>query len=337
MPFSALMRSVWPALLPFALLLAGCGRSEPMTTAEAIQTVKALDSDLTRLADAASNDPALNALSFLFNTLTSPLNLREGLPAAILHRQPSDVGTWGGAYRWNADSSFFTKEKGKPGMIIMLGDKIQPCESTTIFFPDWACDSGPSTSCFPSDFKGSIRCDDEVILDFVSALSFEGDWPDTLTIFLEGADYSFSFEMDHSKNDVFGSALCKVSGKAKGFTFLSGTLRIETGYSGSQVFLRGIIADLDLFDVSLTGKFDYSKVDPTAKDYVASFNRHCRIQMSDKSTGKVAGVFGLGKDPTGELMEWVLYSPQGDMISLNDHLLLLKKIMDYKLPAQDKD
>jgi hypothetical protein len=321
-----------PVILIAGMLLFACSGRPDMTAADALKTIKALDSDLTNFMDAAGKNTAVEGLTFLVNEPSSPFSDRHGITGFVLSDSMPPVSQWYGIYEYKKDSSAFAFAPRSEGMELHFPSSATAGNDLTLLVTGIGCHPFFTKPCFPDLFLAELMQDDRKILKMDYRSGFSGTYPSDINLRVEGEEFNGHFTASRTQEGNRGTVIAKFEFKAKGFTILEGMIRYEIGYNGDQIFLRTVEPDFRLFDVSVIGKLDYTRVDPTSKDYIRSFNDNCRIRFTDTGSNKVIGLFGLGTDKSGEQLEWVVRLEDGTGVSLYDHILAFRKIMDYKYP-----
>jgi hypothetical protein len=321
-----------PVILIAGMLFFACSGDKKMSAADALKAVKALDSDLTNFMDAAGENTPVEGITFLVNEPSSPFNDRTGITGRVLSDSMPPVSQWFGLYEWRNDSSAFTFTPHGDGMELLFPSSSSEINNLSLKVIEIGCHPFFTKPCFPDAFQVEMKEEGRNILAIDYHAGFSGTYPSDIDLKVEGEEFNGHFTASRTQEGNRGTVTAKFEFKAKGFTVLEGIIRYEIGYNGDQIFLRTVEPDFRLFDVSVNGKLDYTRVDPTSKDYIGSFNDNCRIRVTDHTSNRVIGLFGLGTDETGELLEWVIRLDDGPDISLYDHILAFRKIMDYKYP-----
>ena len=116
--------------------------------------------------------------------------------------------------------------------------------------------------------------------------------------------------------------------KTKGFEVISGHVDAEIEYSRQGYFFKTIDFYLKLQDHHVTGKIKYSEINPTAADYIDSFNSNSSIILSEgkNQVGKIV----LNKTDNKELLDYYIRFSDGSKTLLSTYIPVLKKLLNLK-------
>jgi hypothetical protein len=314
------------------MFLFSCQSDKDLSPEQSIRSLKVLNSDLTNMLSTAQQTPGFTGLDFLLQQPSSPFSVLYGIPGRFAKDSLQDIDKWNGRYEWNKDSmAFFLAGPAKEIKIDFPLDK-GPENNARFTFTGYECQPSMLLSCFPAAFIALMEYQGNDILNIKYMAEFEDRLPINLKCEIEGDGFAGSITMDRTRDGDNGTMTFHLSFNAKGYTFIEGTVKTEIGYNGSLIYSKVIEPELTIFDTHIEGRLDYGKVNPTSQDYIKSFNENCHIVFREKTSGKKIGDFGLGKDQSGELLEWGVYLSDSSMASLYDYLLFFKKFMDYKYP-----
>jgi hypothetical protein len=282
--------------------------------------------------DAAGEQSAIKGLEFLVNEPSSPFNDRDGITAFVLLDSMPPVRDWYGTYLWSRDSGKFIFKPGGNGIDIYFQSDTAGENDLKMIVQGIGCHPFFTKPCFPDLFEAIMQENNDDILEIRYRAEFSGELPSGITLELVGKSFRGHFESSRTREGNTGTVSTSFEFSARGSAIMKGTIFYQVGYNGDQVFLRTAEPDFRLFDIHIKGILDYTKVDPTSEDYIGSFNRASHIEFTEQGSGRSIGKFGIGTDETGELLEWVILPGNGPTISLYDHVLVFRKVMDYKYP-----
>jgi hypothetical protein len=324
------------AFILAGMFLFSCQQNKELLPDEAIRTLKVLDSDLTNFVSKGQEHPSYTALDFLLNQVTSPLSANFGMPALLLKDSLKSLESWNGIYTWNDDSlKFFKTAPGKDVKMLfpMAGGQVN---DASLAISRYASHPSMSAENFPAEVLGLMEYHGKNIMQILYKAEFEEYWPSKIQCDISGDGFEGYWHMERKRKGDEGSLIIRFDFSAGGKDIIEGKIKSSIGYNDKSIFIKTVEPDITLFDLKITGTMDYVKVDPTSKDYIGSFNENCHIVFREKKGGRQIGNFGLGKDESGELLEWVLYLSDGSQASLYDYVLVFKKIMDYKYPNEKR-
>jgi hypothetical protein len=321
-----------PAIFIAGMLLFSCRNERVLSPEEALKSIKALDSDITNFIASAEEKETVRALKFLVMEPSSPLHYDNGIPGDMMKNSVTNTDPWLGNYSWMADSLKFRHEKAEEKIQITFPLEDAPGNDILLSIPWLSCHPFFTSSCFPDSLSARMTSGTEELLNVAYKAEFQDQWPSDIHLEFNSENSHGNLQVIRTRTGDIGDIAANVILQVRGHDILSGKIYYSIGYAGDQIFIRTVEPDFRIFDVSITGKLDYTKVDPASKDYVRIFNEHCNIAFKDRSSGNEIGIFGLGLDESGELLEWVIRLSDGSNASLYDHIVLFRKLMDYKYP-----
>jgi hypothetical protein len=320
------------AMILAGIFLFSCHSKKALSPEDSIRALKVLNSDMTNITAAAKEQPAFMGLDFLFRQPSSPLSFLHGFPGRLVEDSLHNIESWNGKYVWNKDSLAFISNKPAEEINIIFPLDKSTENNAQFVFSKFECQPSLKISCFPAGFAALMESQGAEILKIKYKAEFEDEWPVNIQCEFNGEGLSGYIRMDRTRKEDNGTITVRFTFNANGFTIMEGSIKTEIGYNGSLIYAKVVEPDLTIFDVNITGHLDYGKVNPTSQDYIQSFNDNCHIIFRESGSGNKIGDFGLGKDETGELVEWVIYLSDGSIASFYDYLLVFKKLMDYKYP-----
>ena len=320
------------AFILAGMFLLSCQPKKELSPDDAIRELKVLDSDLTNFVSKGQEHPSVIGLKFLISQATSPLSTTFGMPAALLKDSLRSLENWNGTYTWNKDSlKFFKSAPGKEVSIIFPLNGAGENDARLVI-SRYSSQPSMSARCFPAELLGILEYKGKEIMKMEYKCQFKDNWPSKINCEISGDGFEGFCHMERRRIGNDGSIIIRFDFSAEGKTILEGRIKSHIGYNENHIFTKTVEPHINLFDLNIHGSLDYSKIDPTGSDYINSFNSNCHIVFRDKRNRKIIGEFGLGKDKTGDLLEWVLKLSDGSEASLYEYILIFKKIMDYKYP-----
>jgi hypothetical protein len=314
------------------MFLFSCHREGNLSPEDGLKAIKVLNSDMINLSDGIQGNEAFTGLSYLLREPTSPLSSKNGLIGKWLNDTLSSLQPFEGKY--NRTGTEFTKT-GESGNIEIRFQIPGTTENSGNFIMSaFECKKIASSLCFPTEIHAKMLNGDDEILTINGKSVFTNDLPAHVEFIISGEDFAGSVRMERTRKDNTGTLDVALEFSARGHEIISGNILAVIGYSGSRIFYRTYEPDITVFDVRISGKMDYGKVDPTSKEYVTSFNNNCHIGFYDDGNGKKIGDFGIGELKNGELLGWVVYLSDGTPVFLEEYLLIVDKLLNYKLPNE---
>jgi hypothetical protein len=311
------------------MLLYSCHRENSLSPEDGLKAIKVLNSDLINLSNGIKENSAFTGLSYLLEEPTSPLSTKNGLIGLWLNDTLSSLRPFNGKYSWSEQG--FVKNTGSTNIDI---DFQYPDSSGKGNFSlsGFECRMIASALCFPTEIAAKMQKDGKEILAINGNSVFMEDLPAHAEFDIKGDDFDGSVKMDRTRKENTGTLDIAVKFSAQGHEIISGSVHAVIGYSGSQIYYRTYEPDISIFEVIISGKLDYGKVDPTSKEYVKSFNDQCRIGFFDSGSRKKIGDFGIAELKESELLGWAIFLSDGSQVILEDYLLILEKLFNHKLP-----
>jgi len=327
------LKRIFLTFLPFlitCLVFISCKQEKSLSPEEGLKAIKVLNSDLINLSDGISGNLALTGLKYLVEDPSSPLSSQSGLIGKWLNDTITSMIPFTGKYAWIDDKFELISESD----IIDINFQIPGTtgNSGQFIVSGFECKRLVSSFCFPMEINATMLSDNEEILIISGSSAFLDDLPATIDFTLKGDDFEGSVHAERIRQDDKGTLDIELKFSARGFDIIKGKIHAQIGYSGKQLFFRTYEPNVRVFDLIIKGKLDYGKVDPTSKDYVKSFNDHCHIGFYDVDSDKKIGDFGIGELKNGELLGWVLYLSDRKPLFLEGQLLMVDKLLNYKLP-----
>jgi hypothetical protein len=317
-------------VLTTGMIFISCNQEKNLSPEEGLKAIKVLNSDLINLSDGISGNLAFGGLKYLMEEPTSPLSTQNGLAGKWLNDSITSLVPFTGKYTWNENK--FERISGSD--IIDINFQIPGTTENSANFTvtGFECRRMLSSLCFPMEIKASMLNHDEEILVISGNSAFMDDLPGKIDFTVRGEEFEGAVIAERTRQDDRGTLDIEMEFRVRGVDIIKGSIHAQIGYSGKQVFFRTYEPDVRVFDVKIAGKLDYSKVDPTSKDYVKSFNDNCHIGFYDSGSDKKIGDFGIGALENGELLGWVLFLSDGKPLFLEEQLLIVEKLLNYKLP-----
>jgi hypothetical protein len=185
-----------------------------------------------------------------------------------------------------------------------------------------------SAACFPAELLGIIEYAGKEIMEISYKAEFHEYWPSKMQFEISGDGFEGYCHMERRRMGDNGMIIIRFDFSAGGKTILEGKIKSTVGYSGNHLYVKTIEPDISLYDLKIDGMLDYGKVEPTSTDYIRSFNDNCHIIFREKTNSKIIGNFGLVKAENGDLPEWALNLSDGSQASLQNYILVFKKIIN---------
>lgn len=320
-------RSYLIQLLFVLLVFSGCIRQ--LNREEADRSLKVLNSNLVNFITLSSEKPEIKALWFLLNEPSSPLTLvqkRNFLKRdTITNIQEKSKGI----FQFNIENHLFEKTDSSDQTILIFPSDGKNGEEARFVLSEFESQDCKTRPEFPVKIVASMFINDNEKLTINHRAVIEDNLPLESSSLISGDDYKVTIDLARTRMDKAGTLDLDVYFKAKGFTICSATIDAKIEYSRQGYYFRFFDFRVKLFEHEIIGKLDYSKIDPTASDYVDLFNRYSSMELFENNGNKVGNII-LGKSVNSELLDYYIQFENGDKVLVSEYIPLLSKILDYK-------
>lgn len=315
------------SLLLIIFSLTGCYQS--FNEQEAIRSLKVLNSDLTQFFIKSEELPEMEAFKILWSDSTAPLPFPN---EKFIFNQPYrsyDFQKSKGEYRQDSIHKKFIRIGDNESVVIDLSTSQHgECRFELVSFETKVTSSRPS---FPVRAEANLFADSQRVFSFRHEAEIQDGLPLFIQSSMEGTNYHLDFTFDRTRYGNQGTINAKSSiifeeQKIVDFEFDS-----EIGYSSMGYYFEKINFRIIMFHHLITAKIDYDQINPTSKDYIASFNQNSKIEIFERPYGKKVGNIRLGTSNNGELSDYFIEFRNGDTALLSEYIPGLQKILNIKL------
>ena len=318
--------SLFPLFIILTLSLSCC-RSK-MTPEEADRSMKILNGNLVNMMSTGSEKPEFKALKFLMTQASCPLPFvkkgNSSAPDTTVYRfEPNKAN-----YQWNPNKKTF--EKTADNSIIELNFPSDKSVVNDLIFRLNNYKSQPYSSRpdFPTQIDAVLNSEQAQLLKLTHRAVITDKLPGQISSEIEGSDYSARFELNRTRQNKSGELYIETFLKTKGIKIISGVMDSQIEYGKRSYFFKTIRFNLKLIDHTISGKINYSAIDPMASDYVGSFNSNSDILI--KEGQKVVGKIILNKTNNSELLDYFVRFSNGREITLCEYIPALKNLLNLK-------
>jgi hypothetical protein len=295
---------------------------------EADRSMKVLNSNLMNLLVAGSEKPEYQALSFLFSLEDSPLPFRKTRNPVAPDTSTYIIEKSMGKYVWDAESKIFIKIENADRISLNL--PLTGLNSKSIWFDliQYKTQSYSSRPDFPVLADAIIHDEKGQIASLKHTAKITNNLPVNISTNVKGLDYESGFELQRTQIKKEGKLKIDLFLKSKGFKVISGNVDAEIVYSRRSYFFKTIDFYLELMGHHVLGKIKYGEINPTAADYIDSFNSNSSIILYEgkNQVGKVV----LNKTDNKEILDYFIRFENGSEILLSDYIPVLKKVLNLK-------
>lgn len=313
----------------FALIIfvaASCSRTQ-LSPEEADRSMKVLNSNLMNLLTSGSEKPDYKAIAFLLSQTNVPLPfVRKPNPTA-LDTAVYRITTYRGIYNWNPKSKTFSKDQTSDEVVLNFPLETSTNDASLILskYRSMPYSSRPD---FPVKLEAVLKTGGKVLASIHHRATIADQLPETVSSEIDGSDYTIRFDLNRTRSSKTGNLTIDFSFKTKGIRVISGTMDADIEYGRKGYFFRFIQFSMKLIDHQIDGHINYSAIDPTATDYIRSFNSNSEIIIREgrNKVGKIV----LNKVENNELLDYFVLFSGGKEILLSEYIPVLKKLLNLK-------
>lgn len=319
--------------ISLAVVITACHHTPELDRQEAEKVLKVLDSDVTRWLDQVNQSEAGRALHALLAFDSAPFPLR--FPRSFMLQRPSlyKFEEYTGTWTWEQSRGKFAHIPGSDRIIIHYPMPDHSENDATCIIYQYREEATTSAHSFPVLVLAEIFVKQKMVFTLDHHAVIEEDLP----VFMEtgitmGAGVlklSMENKLDtlNHRGDVTASIIAGREGKP----VVDGTIKatIKT-FSGGSYGIRALKSEFKLFDCLLVMDIDYSKIDPTSREYVRDFNEHAKIQLfTTDPKQKIGDIILKEKFDSKKLDFAIRFSDLSDDFLAN-YLLVFKRILEVK-------
>lgn len=308
------------------LTLYSCTNKQ-FTPAEADRSMKILNSNLVNLGTAGAEKPEFNALKFLYQQSGVPLPFAKKT-GVLADTSTFRMTTQKGIYEWNKLLQCFEKKQPSEQVILLFPLDSVKNDSIRFELADYTTQAYSSRPDLPVSGKIRIFKDDHQIFTVLHTATITNNLPESIHTTAEGDDYSVKFLLNRTQSENSGDLSIDFSLGDKGFDAISAEVRAKIEYSRQGYFFKTIDFKIKLIDHHVTGKINYSAIDPTSADYISSFNSNSSILLfeGNHQVGRIV----LNKIENGELLDYFIRFSDEKEVLLSHYIPLLNKLLNLK-------
>ncbi|MDP3916052.1 MAG: hypothetical protein Q8R96_20170 [Bacteroidota bacterium] len=320
-------KSLYYFFFVIVLLLNACSGKQ-LAPDEADRSMKILNGNIVNLLTVGSEKPEYKILSFLMNQPGAPLPF-------VKKKNPtqSDTTTYRfvnncGEYHWNSSMQIFEKTKDDSIISLFLPSEKSEINNVQVDLYRFASLAYSSRPDLPTEIDAVIKIDDKKIVTIRHNAAISNNLPEKISSLIKGTDYETGMELYRTQKGKEGKLNIEIFLKTIGIEVIKIVVDSQIEYSRQGYFFKIIDFNLKLIDHHITGKINYSAVDPTSADYIDSFNSNSSIILFEgkNEVGKIV----LNKTENGELLDYFIKFSNGDEILLSKYIPILNKFLNLK-------
>jgi hypothetical protein len=310
-----------------AILVIGCMRS--FDQAEAIRSLKVLNSDMANMFLTADEMPEMAALRYLWNQSTAPLPFPNEKFTFDKPYTSYNFEEEKGVYLWDTLISGFVKQSEAESVSIFFSGNTYPNAHFRITeFESLPISSRPD---FPVKMEAVLLIEDNPTMQIQHAASVEDELPLQVNTSITGREYKIAAAFTRTRSGDTGTLSSQLTLNYETDRVIDFRLNAEIGYSSMGYYFEKISFDILLFRHTITGEIDYDMINPTAEDYATSFNAHSNIEIFERPMKRKVGNIVLAQVNQGELLDYHIKFRNNEKELLSEYLPIINKILNVKL------
>jgi len=322
------MKNYYLSLLLLLILLISACSHKQLTPGEADRSMKILNSNLVNLLTTGSEKPEYQALAFILSLAESPLPIHKTTNSTSPDTSKYKFEDNKGIYLWDADEKAF--KKSKDANIISLHLPSGTSGTNDIWFDvsKYKSQAYSSRPDLPVLIDAAIRSEEQQIVSIKHTANITNNLPENISTLIKGLDYEAGFNLKRTQIKEAGSLKIDLYLKVKSFEVISGNVDAQIEYSRHGYFFKTINFFLKLQDHHVIGELNYAKINPTANDYIDSFNSNASIILYEGNN--LVGKIVLNKTDNKELLDYFVRFSDGEERLLSTYIPVLKKVLNLK-------
>ena len=298
---------------------------------EAERSLKVLNSDITNFLNTASGRVEFQVLDFLSNQPDSPVPIKKSGERRV-DFSSFDFSEKRGVYVWDRTNNSFSIIGESDLIEIHMDDCIGP--GVTFILSEYLDEVESPRRKFPMKINSRILQDNEEIWNLTYSGNLADSMPERIYFQSSGKDYSMEGQLIRSRESNNGTLDVKYSFTYKGNSLIETSIQSTIGYSLHGYFFKQAEVYQRFADHFLKGHFDNEKIDPTSKNYAASFNRHSNLELYENNTmndrHKKVGDLVLAETEHNELLDYHIRFSNGEEVLFGYYIPVFDELMNFK-------
>lgn len=316
------------------MAVSSCRHDKTLNRAEADRSLKALDSDLTRIADAVSQSPGSLAINSLGSFENAPVPIKTKRTKLFETHGMFMFDRMKGEYTWNAATTTFDFHPGGNTIVIWYPLKNSTGNRACCIIYDYSEVQTTSFARFPLILKADISVDNQKVFSIDHHASLSCGFPVMMTSDLWMGNSSIRLSMTNRLDTLHkrGAVTLKLfAGNPAHWVIQSvSSAEIEL-FRGGTYGLLTLESKTRLFDFLLDMRMNYLKISPSSRQYAEDFNSNSSITLYDESLHARVGTLMLQKSKEEEnRLDFMIRFSDGTDGFLSDWLLIYKKFLHFK-------
>lgn len=317
----------WFFLVVAAFAFSACGRWYDKD--EAVRSLKVLNSDLANLFIKADELPEVKALKFIWDQPSAPVPFPK---LKFVYDRPYEsynLTQAKGIYHWDSESESFIRDASSDSIKIFCTQS--GVGEVGFFIAEFLSVPFSSRPDFPIKINSSVWVDGNMKTTILHEASVTDELPQKIDTRIIGTNYESGIYFKRTRTGDAGTLEALFTLNYENSEVLSLRLNATIGYSSLGYYFEKISFHANLFRHTIAGKIDYDLINPTADDYIASFNKNTRIEIFERPMKRKVGNIVLGAVNHGELLDYHIQFKNKDLTLLSEYLPVFSKILNVKL------
>lgn len=331
--FSKIIRNIgrWAVYALLPLIFISCQKKE-YSREEAIRSLKVLNGDVSGFLTKAGEMEEMAALRFLWDHDSLPLPFATEKFSADQPWKPYDFNASKGVYSLDSlRPVFLRKEESHEVSLLFSGPEIPEGE---FMLKDYQAAEISSRPDFPLKLEAELKLKGlkgEKRMTISHAAQVSDDLPEAVNSSIKTEDSGVSFTLRRTRKKDDGTLFLQLDVEKKGFHFIRADLNATIGYSSMGYYFKDIRFNMEVFSHLATGFIRYGLIDPTARDYAASFNAHSDIRLYEMPGKRLVGKLVLSKSPQGDLLDYFIRFKDGSLVPVSEYLPFMDRLLNLKI------
>lgn len=320
-------------LLFSALTVFSCKSDHPLDKKEAVNNLRALDSEIINLAEQISEKPAFRALEFLKNQSSSPLPFKNDTSARSSGHSPYSFAEKKGIYKWDTITGSFVKQKDTTVILLYFPLAYRSKVSCRFLLSDYQIRDTKSKPGFPVSAEAELFIDGHEELTVSHHALLAENMLSEINSTIHSGDFDFRFHFTRTgdfsqKSGLLQGDLKIQEGKKE---IINMKYKFDIDYHPPVAYsIRYIRFLMKVFETQLKADINYGAMNPTSDQYANEFNSNSKIFLKNLEDMGILGNIVLSSENGTDKLDYFIRFSDGTETLLIDQLIILKKLKHLK-------
>jgi hypothetical protein len=327
-----LKRSISLILLS-TLTVFSCKPDHPLDKKEAVNNIRALDSEIIGLAEQISETPAVRALEFLKNQSSSPLPFKNDTSARLSGHPPYSFAVKKGVYQWDTITGSFVKQKDTTVILLHFPLIDRPKSACRFLLSDYQTRDTKSRPGFPVSAEAKLFIDGHEELTVSHHAVLSENMLSAIITDAHAGDFDLHFHLARTGDFSQQSGILKgdlkiQEGKKE---IINMEFKIDIDYHPPVAYsVRYIRFLMTVFETELKADINYGAINPTSGHYADEFNSNSKIFLKNLENRGIIGNIVLSLNTGKDKLDYFIRFSDGTESLLSDQFIILKKLIHLK-------